>query len=1134
MPRVGESGTRGRLLLMPALGVAMPWLSEQVVSPPTHLSHPQPPPFPLQPPPLSIAPVYLDREQQSRVMVQTQNTCAVSDVVRRPDGGMEFISEHKGIPHPAKSFECLPLIDALIKKWPKANKLQPFKANGMLKDQGWYLVSYNVLNIPYTSTVVYQEAAQDQEFVSGYRYDNLSNIGFRLFKSSPTMLARNMVIKYVDQVVGTLLMIDGDNADMWPKSRYPQLYKSPDQSVVEKLPWSQELFDLFKGTTLPCLKNTVPWWDKCTCFYTTANGWRWVAQLTTPIAVTARTGSIEDHVAGMMIDLALAGVGVDSGCRDWTRHMRVPRCYKGDTALDSLTFFRCSYNGIDLDDIGEEPPEKLIAYPHETYPTYSGRKISDYFSHENFPLIQKAFGTKDPTAPSSFHASVNVSTGDMPSAQDVEDILYNGDRRNASIVNKVVKKELTSLMMRKPERSKKDYLIAQAARLYAMLYENSDNMMEFSKAHGCEGLHYGNYYATKEFCHIFRSRLNEHSDITPQVVYAFMVGPYLKAMEQRSQVDPSNARSEDTIRGEAWRAVLAHWTMQHAIEQDIIQRDTLEEQQDVLAKEERQVLNDEAETTLARDMSSMLGLPEDWCSANLRKHLLISSGLGISVAQVRNGAMYWSDPQKKWSNVVPAIRESGHLLINLLRPKTNPEDGIEIRTEQAVMHDHGSTCGDMVRASRLTDRNRIETVTQSGEKRLRFVYKLLGMAEDIQPVYHDCIDKYFREIAGEHYEKFLDWCACFRKIDRPLPALYLKGPPGIGKGMLLEGLSQLTAAKTSAEFTDALQQFQDTWKDTPFVSIDEDASTANGKFTKNVVGVLRRLIGGHFKYVQIKGEKSLRLDGEWRLMISANNDGVLEIKQDLDDNDIEALNGRIFYIDSEPRATEIKQILRQAGGRNGNEHGPGTEADNWPLKIAQHVVWLEENRQVQHGERYLVDAPPTPWHENLRITSAGGLTVCKAIGTSLSAANEGRTFPWLHVEKAKCKVFVEPEPFERHMAQEYPKFSGQITAILGRLSHGIYRPRVKSPGPGRPRRPRCYDINIEAVMTALEHHGYDTDYRAVFGETMWRAVAPAHIQSEYQDEAMTQSVGNIIRPSTWKLNQSPVQAPPFVREAEAL
>lgn len=1063
-------------------------------------------------------------------MVQVQNCKAVSDVVHRPEGSIDFVSEHQGCPYPARTFDAIPLIDALTKQWPRANSLQPYKADGTLKDQSQYLVSYNSLSIQYTDYTVYQYPSQDKEFVEGYKHSNLAKVGHRLMKSGPAMLARNRIVKYPDQFVGTLLMIDGDNSDMWPKSKYPDLYRNPDPKVSEKLPWSKELFEVFKNNTLPSLMKEVPWFDKCTCFYTTANGWRWVAMLSSPTSLTGRQGSIEDHITGMMIDLALAGVGVDSGCRDWTRHMRVPRCYKGDVALGELPFFRCSFNGIDIDvDQSEEPPTALIGYPHQIYPCYSGRKISDYFSHPNFDLIKKAFGAKDPTHPSSICTGLDVPMGDMPSAQEVEEILYLDSKRSPSVINKVVKKELLGLVMRKPEKSKKDYLIAQASRLYSMVYEDVDNLLDFSEAHGCDGLHYGNYYATKEFCHIFRSRLDASSDITPQVVYAFMVDPYLKAMEKRGQADPSNARSEEVVRGEAWRAVQSHWSMQYSIRRDAEQQELLEDQQALLQQEEQQRANEQAEDVIIGGLRDMLGSEREWCETHFREHLLISSSMGTSVAQIRKGQLHWSTPQKKWANVIPSVRESGHFLINITRMKKNPEEETELRTEGSVMRDHGSVCGDFIRASRLTDRNKIEAVTQSGERHIRFVYKLPGMAEDVKAEYHQCIDDYFRAVMGEYYDKFLDWCACFRKIDRPLPALYLKGPPGIGKGMLLEGLSQLTAAKTAAEFTDALQQFQDTWKDTPLVAIDEDASTANGKFTKNVVGVLRRLIGGQFRYIQIKGEKSLRLDSEWRLMISANNDGVLEIKQDLDDNDIEALNGRIFYVDSEPRADQIKDILKKAGGRNGNEHGPGTEAENWPLKIAQYVCWLEENRKVVYGDRYLVDAPPTPWHENLRITSAGGLTICKAVGTCLNAMNEGRTFPWLHVDKSKKALYVEPEPFERHMSNEYPKFTGQVTAILGRLSHGIARPRVKPIGPGRPRRPRCYVLNIEAIMTALEHHGYDTDYRLVFGETMWNEVVPENIRREYQeDEVPHTKSGNVLKPTNWKMQG---QSPPPPSEA---
>lgn len=57
-----------------------------------------------------------------------------------------------------------------------------------------------------------------------------------------------------------------------------------------------------------------------TGWYMTAHGYRLIQPLTTPIPVTA----IEDVLRRWLANLAAAGVDVDPGCRDWTRHFRLP------------------------------------------------------------------------------------------------------------------------------------------------------------------------------------------------------------------------------------------------------------------------------------------------------------------------------------------------------------------------------------------------------------------------------------------------------------------------------------------------------------------------------------------------------------------------------------------------------------------------------------------------------------------------------------------------------------------------------------------------------------------------------------------------------------------------------------------
>lgn len=64
--------------------------------------------------------------------------------------------------------------------------------------------------------------------------------------------------------------------------------------------------------TLPVLATTG--------WYLTKHGYRLVQPLAEPIPVLA----VEDLLRRWLADLAAAGVDVDPGCRDWTRHFRMP------------------------------------------------------------------------------------------------------------------------------------------------------------------------------------------------------------------------------------------------------------------------------------------------------------------------------------------------------------------------------------------------------------------------------------------------------------------------------------------------------------------------------------------------------------------------------------------------------------------------------------------------------------------------------------------------------------------------------------------------------------------------------------------------------------------------------------------
>lgn len=1072
----------------------------------------------------------LTREHQPRVMAQVQGCRAASGGRYEPDGTQIITSEGEDGPYPARRFQCVPLVDAICKNYDKANHAKPFHPDGTPKDQSWYLTCYNILNVPWTGDILYPTAAEDPEFLPHYSFDYLGQVGYRLSKQSPGALVNSHMLKYREQVVGSMLMIDGDLSDLYPKTdpRWMPYYQSSDPTVVEKLPWdrSPDLFEFFNKETLPRLRETLPWFSCCTSFYTTKNGWRWVAMLDRPIPVFGVPGCVEDLVLGLMISMAQNQIGVDSGCKDWTRHMRVPRCFKGDVPLGSLPYFRCSFNDVDTStNECDEPPTELAGWSPDIFPRYSKMDFKGLLEDPSWDHIAKVLGkgrrASGDKAFSWNEHMLDVELGDMPSPEECQTLLQIEGRPTESVrtIDRVVKR-LTGM---DPSKSKAGFLVGPALRLWSLMFEGAPILEEFAIANGAAGLHFGNFYATKELCQILRDRIDNRSGITPQLIYALMVQPYLTAMHQRAQVDPSSSRSEEAVRAEAWRATCTHFMTQLALKKERQEEEAAEEERRLYEQLIADQQQDYARQLIWDYQRRIWGQTDDQVRETWYQRLLMITDNGVSVCQIRDGAVRWSDPAKDWATTCVHIRDAGHDLIRLedVDENGNPH----LRDRNMVLKEHATSIGGNFKCSRLTDSNWVELTYENRQPLFRFIQKLPGMAEGVEAVYHPCIEEYLTLIGGPLTGKLMDWLACFTRIDKPLPALYIKGRPGIGKGMITEGLKLLTARKKYAEFADALGNFQDHYIDTPYIVCDEDTGVPSASvFVKNVVGVLRKMIGGSFDHVNVKGVKGAEIEGEWRLFISANNADVFDIKQELTESDIEAMVGRVFYIDCDERTGRIKELIRQAGGRNGNQYGAGTETDQWTLRIAQHIKWMEQNRAIEYGSRFLIDVPESDWHESLRVNSSGGKIITQAIKAAIDKVAIAGNCEFCYVDQKKHRVLINLSAFALFVEDNFSKFKGNLGSVLSRLSHqSMVRYRTKDKT-GRDCRPRCYNLDVRAVAMALYNSGYDVDFRHVFGDDMWNDLMPESIKREYRDDALQephpQSDGQVIQGpgSTYPLN----------------
>lgn len=921
---------------------------------------------------------------------------------------------------------------------------------------------------------------------------------YRLSKASPMFLAEAGWIGSEDQVVAWGLILDADNKDL--------LGCDP---RAGKVPWTDEIRDQFETQWWPSATSQVPWLAEPTVFYTTTNGIRLVYAFDRLVPVRGK-GGLGDLLSGAILECWMAGFQVDRACQDWVRLMRLPCCLREskDPVTGIVThkrtvdseFFALSWGRVDLRAQELAPADKFRVHSPESFRCLSGISPSELVSRPNSRELLAMFTGVGVPPPDSVRP-IYLQTGEVPTDDEAAGMIRGVKANSLSQAVSIIKQQI-----KKASEGAEGPRASCALGVYSVLFENK--RIDIGPD-GVSNLHGNTYGTVSDFVWLVQERLGvDANKVSPRLIYSLFLPAARGANEAREESD-SGRRTDEELKGELWRIVES--TFANRLGKLQFDKEEEEEEQrrvqDIL-KSLDDPQSDIKRHIIAEALAGMLGenTSVDEVKNQVDQMMLFNTSLGVSVVKIVQGApgevpkVRLSDPLKNFNEWVCEVRDSGH---SLVKYTTTDSKTAEIKTDNQidVLRRHGAAVGKRVRGSRLIAANSIEYVYDSGKRDIRFVVKYPGVAEDVKAVYHPEIQQYIELCGGKHKGKLLDWLACFPIITDPLPALYFYGPPGLGKGMFLEGLIQLTSSKKAALFTDALGAFQDHFADTFLVSIDEDSSTANGAFQKDVLGVLRRMIGGHWKTLNLKGEKGIDVDGENRLLITANNQDVLAITRDCSPEDLEAINGRVFFLDTTSQAKEIREFLHRSGGRHGNDLGPGTVKMNYPRRIAEHVMWLHQNREVRRGERFLIDAPRTVWHEQLRISSSGGTLTCFAIEEAWRMMEEGKTVPGMHVRQDRKQVFVEPRLFEGWMeASGHARKIKDTSKVLKRLSTSQDRIRLVSDKvkASQAPRPRVYILDVPAILSNLDRNGRDPDFRSLFGEEMWKEVAPKPIQDEVE------------------------------------
>ena len=264
----------------------------------------------------------------------------------------------------------------------------------------------------------------------------------------------------------------------------------------------------------------------------------------------------------------------------------------------------------------------------------------------------------------------------------------------------------------------------------------------------------------------------------------------------------------------------------------------------------------------------------------------------------------------------------------------------------------------------------------------RKVYvRICKHAPDVHPEYNAEVAEWLRLLAvtQDQHEYLLNWLAAYPNLDEPICALYVDGPPGVGKGMLALGLARVYSVdRAYVPYSRLFDQFNPEFRVSPLVWADE--AVPKDRVRSSSSSVLRRAVGTASIEINAKHEQPSRVVGNARVLVTANNPNAFEFLEEIQEDDLHAIKQRLGYISV--HATAAKQYLEKLA-----QEKPGCESvkeycEPWVKggAIARHILWLAENRKVTPNGRFLV----TGWDSALFDKMLSRVGATEQIGCALA------------------------------------------------------------------------------------------------------------------------------------------------------
>jgi len=307
------------------------------------------------------------------------------------------------------------------------------------------------------------------------------------------------------------------------------------------------------------------------------------------------------------------------------------------------------------------------------------------------------------------------------------------------------------------------------------------------------------------------------------------------------------------------------------------------------------------------------------------------------------------------SQVVPRIRALG--MDKIIAVRTQREDGMGWKESplSSILSDHATIVGS-ARSQPQIEGGYIEDIDGPDAQ---LIVPSFRRNDALGGLYDKDVDTWLRMFFGADYDRAAHWLAWSIAFEEgPICALSICGDPGVGKKLLVKGLSECLASPSMADAADLVGDHQYGLLESPFLIVNE--GWPRPRSGKHPADQFRALVSGDPMRVQRKFLAPVTCYNPARIIFTANNLDVVRLltkDRELSPQDREALAIRLLHFNV---GSEAATWLRAQGGTRftgspGRRWVSGDAGQESDYIVARHLLWLYENRKGPVGSRLLVE-----------------------------------------------------------------------------------------------------------------------------------------------------------------------------------